>query len=54
VTIKEREVIISLWVKQHDETTKKGIRDWLRDVWGLADKVDIDYRDHPKLENIIQ
>jgi len=46
-------VIFSLWVKQHDETTKTAIKDWLRQVWTLDDKIDIDYRDHPKLENII-
>ena len=52
-TIKDKEVLFSLWVSRHDETHRTLLRNWLRTGLALNDRVEIDYRDHPKLENIV-
>lgn len=53
-TIKEKEVLFSLWVSKHSEEQRNEVRNWLRTSLGLNDRVEVDYRDHPKPENIIE
>jgi hypothetical protein len=53
-TIKEKEVLFSVWVSKNTEEQRDKIRNYLRDILGLNQKVEIDYRDHPKLEDIVK
>jgi hypothetical protein len=47
--VKEKEVVFSIWVKEMgDEGTKENIRQWIRKSLGLNERIDVEYRDHPK------
>ena len=52
-TIKEKEVLFSVWVKKHSETQRNTLRKWVRQSLSLNDRVEVDYRDHPKIEDIL-
>lgn len=41
--------MLSLWVKQlNTNDIKDSIRAWIRKTLGLTDKIDIEYKNHPK------
>jgi hypothetical protein len=47
--VKEKEVVFSIWVKEcPSETIRENIRVWIRKALGLSERIDVEYRDHPK------
>ena len=48
-SVKDKEVILSMWVKKMEENDEKKeiLKKSLRKVLGLSEKVDIEYREHP-------
>lgn len=51
-SVREKEVVLSIWVKTFlkSEENKEKTRKWLRYTLGLSDKVEIEFREHPKEE----
>eukprot|EP00331_Platyophrya_macrostoma_P010750 CAMPEP_0176425692 /NCGR_PEP_ID=MMETSP0127-20121128/11525_1 /TAXON_ID=938130 /ORGANISM="Platyophrya macrostoma, Strain WH" /LENGTH=184 /DNA_ID=CAMNT_0017806871 /DNA_START=37 /DNA_END=591 /DNA_ORIENTATION=+ len=48
LSIKPTDVQIAIWTKQIDEKAKAIIKEWLCKTLGLNDKVEIEYRPHPR------
>ena len=48
VTVKEREIVISIWIKEITPDQREFIKVWIRDALDLNESIDIEYRDHPK------
>lgn len=59
VTVKEREIMISVWTKEISFEQRETYKQWIRDSLDLSNAIDIEYREHPKsnsnnFENISQ
>lgn len=49
VLVKEKEVVFSIWVKEMpNEQIKDNVRQWIRKSLGLNERIEVEYRDHPK------
>lgn len=50
LNIKPNEANISIWTKSIDQTQREVIGDWIKETLGLGDKIEVEYRPHPKHE----
>lgn len=48
LNIKQHEINISIWTKSLSPNAKKNIEDWIRKSLDLNDKIELDYKHHPK------
>jgi hypothetical protein len=49
VLVKEKEVVFSIWVKEcPNDNIRENIRVWIRKALGLSERIEVEYRDHPK------